>query len=42
MSRTGRTIGAALGAVLFVLFFAELAERLVIAESQPVHSVSAR
>ena len=42
MSRTSRTIGAAVGAVLFMLFFAELAERLVSPESEPVYTVSAR
>ena len=29
MTRTGRTIGAAVGAVIFVLFFADMAGRLV-------------
>ena len=43
MNRTGRTIGAGVGAVLFVLFFAELAERLVVAsEPHSVHIVSQR
>ena len=42
MSRTSRTIGAAVGAVLFMLFFAELAERLVGPESEPVYAASAR
>ena len=44
MNRTGRTIGAALGAVIFVLFFAELAERLSAAtpDSQPVVTVTTR
>lgn len=43
MSRTGRTIGAAVGAVLFVLFFAELATRFVyVAAAEPTHTVSAR
>ena len=44
MNRTGRTIGAALGAVIFVLFFAELAERLTAAtpDSQPVVTVTTR
>jgi hypothetical protein len=34
MNRTGRTIGAAVGAVIFVLFFADMAGRLV----HPVHA----
>ena len=42
MSRTGRTVGAAIGAVLFMLFFAELAERLMTTEPEPVITVSAR
>jgi hypothetical protein len=34
MNRTGRTIGAAVGAVIFMLFFADMAGRLV----YPVHA----
>ena len=32
---TGRTIGAAVGAVLFVLFFSTLANRLVTQAAEP-------
>ena len=42
MSRTSHTIGAAVGAVLFMLFFAELAGRLMTTEPEPVTTVSAR
>ena len=41
MNRTGRTIGAAIGAVIFMLFFAELADRLVAQERGTVYTVSA-
>ena len=42
MNRLGRTVGAALGAVIFVLFFADLAGRLVYAapEVDSVYSIS--
>jgi hypothetical protein len=42
MNRLGRTVGAAVGAVIFVLFFADLAGRLVIPESSSTHTISAR
>jgi hypothetical protein len=42
MNRTGRTIGAAIGAVVFMLFFAELAERLTAATPEPVMIVTTR
>lgn len=42
MNRTGRTIGAAVGAVLFVLFFAELADRLVVPGTTTVYSMRSR
>jgi len=42
MSRTSHTIGAAVGAVLFMLFFADLAGRLTMPEPEPVTTVSAR
>jgi len=42
MNRTSRTIGAAVGAILFVLFFAQLAERLVnpVSAAETTHAVS--
>ena len=41
MNRTGRTIGAAVGAVIFVLFFADMASRMVSASSaEPVYADS--
>jgi hypothetical protein len=44
MTRTGRTIGAAIGALIFVLFFAELAARLVkpVSAAEPAVTISAR
>jgi hypothetical protein len=42
MTRTGRTIGAALGAVIFVLFFAELADRFAnpVVAAEPAYTVT--
>jgi hypothetical protein len=42
MTRTGRTIGAAVGAVVFVLFFADLAGRFVhpLSAAEPVSHVT--
>ena len=39
---TGRTIGAALGALIFVLLFAEMADRLVnpVAAAEPSYTVT--
>ena len=39
---TGRTVGAAIGALLFVLFFSMLANRLITpASTTPEHKVAA-
>jgi hypothetical protein len=41
MNRTGRTIGAAVGAVIFMLFFAEMATRIVSASTtESVYTVT--
>jgi hypothetical protein len=41
---TGRTIGAAIGAVIFVLFFSAIAGRFVVsaADAQTAHAVAAK
>jgi hypothetical protein len=38
---TGRTVGAAIGALLFVLFFAFLSGRLIVTSSTPEQHQSA-
>ena len=38
---TGRTVGAAIGALLFVLFFAFLSGRLIVTSSAADHQVAA-
>jgi hypothetical protein len=42
VSRTGRTIGAALGALIFVLFFATIADRFAnpVSAAEPVAKVT--
>jgi hypothetical protein len=44
MNRTGRTVGAGIGALIFVLFFAELAARFVnpVSAAEPAVTISAR